>query len=80
VWPNGDKQSPHRYVPHDSKNIPACSNCHKPHPVPPSAADIAAMANPNPQWCYTCHHTQVLTCGSCHPVPDACTGSESCGP
>lgn len=82
VWPNGDKQSPHRYVPHDSTEVLECSNCHKPHPLPPSASDIAAMANPNPKWCYSCHHTGTLTCGTCHPVPDACSkrSATSCGP
>ncbi len=79
-WPSGDKTTPHRYVPHDSKDIPECSNCHNPHPQPPTASDITAMANPNPKWCYDCHHTGTLACGTCHPVPDGCKGSaSSCG-
>jgi len=72
VWPNGDKQSPHRYVPHAStnaKDIPECTNCHKPHPVPPTASDIAAMAKPDPSWCFGCHHTGTLQCGTCHAIP-----------
>ena len=72
VWQNGDKQSPHRYVPHastDIKDIPECSNCHKPHPVPPTASDIAAMAKPDPSWCFGCHHTGTLQCGTCHAIP-----------
>ena len=71
VWLNGDKKSPHRYVPHESKIIPECSQCHKPHPVPPTASDIAALGKPDPKWCYTCHHAGVLECGTCHEVPEA---------
>lgn len=70
VWPSGDKQTPHRYVPHVSKDIPECSNCHKPHPVPPTASDIAAMAKPDPLFCYTCHHTGTFECGTCHAVEE----------
>ncbi len=67
AWQGGEKTSPHRYVPHDSKDIPECSNCHKQaHPLSPTAADISAMPKPNPQWCYTCHHAGVLQCGTCH--------------
>ena len=66
LWPNGDKKSPHQYVPHKSKDIPECIKCHKPHPLPPTASDIAAMAKPDPEWCYSCHHAGVLRCGTCH--------------
>ncbi len=68
TWKSGEAQSPHRYVPHDSKTIAECTNCHRPHPVPPSASDITAMAKPNPQYCYECHHTQTFACGTCHPI------------
>ena len=69
VWPNGDKQTPHRYVPHNSKTVPDCSNCHASHRVPPSASDLAAMGKADPKWCFTCHHTGDLKCGTCHAVP-----------
>jgi predicted CXXCH cytochrome family protein len=69
--PTGQKMSPHRYEPHKStaaKDIPECTNCHKPHPTPPTAADIAAMAKPDVGYCYGCHHAGVLECGTCHSV------------
>jgi hypothetical protein len=69
-WVNGEKTSPHRYEPHDSKNvkdIPECRNCHrKPHPLPPTASDIAAMDKPDNKFCYSCHHRKVLQCWTCH--------------
>ena len=68
AWKSGEVQSPHRYVPHDSKTIAECTYCHKPHPVPPSASDITAMAGPKPDYCYECHHTKTFTCGTCHPI------------
>lgn len=61
----GEKTSPHRYVPHDSKDIPECNYCHKPHPVPLTSKE--EVPKPNPQWCYTCHHKRVVkACGTCH--------------
>jgi len=68
VWKSGEVQSPHRFVPHASKAIAECTYCHKPHPVPPSASDIAAMRNPDPAYCYECHHVKNFTCGTCHPI------------
>jgi predicted CXXCH cytochrome family protein len=70
-WSNGEVTSPHRYEPHLSKaakDIPECTNCHRQHPVPPTASDIAALPKPDPSWCYGCHHMRVLQCGTCHPV------------
>ncbi len=64
AWPNGEKTSPHRYLPHDSKDIPECSNCHKPHPVP--LVSTEELPKPSVQWCYKCHHRRVLQCGTCH--------------
>ena len=66
TWPNGDITSPHKYEPHKSKDKIDCINCHKPHPLPPSESDIKAMADPDPSYCYSCHHTGVLSCGTCH--------------
>jgi hypothetical protein len=71
VAPSGEKIRPHYYVPHTSKEakaIPECTNCHQPHPTPPSAADIKAMPKPGVDWCYTtCHHENDFTpCTKCH--------------
>jgi len=59
------KYNPHRYVPHDAKDIPACANCHEAHAVPPESK----VAKPdNVRWCYfVCHHQQDFTpCSTCH--------------
>ena len=71
VAPSGEKITPHRFVPHDSKGakgIPECSNCHQPHPAEPTASDLAALAKPDVQWCYaTCHHKNTFeSCKDCH--------------
>jgi predicted CXXCH cytochrome family protein len=61
------KSNPHRYVPHDSKDIkdiPECSYCHEPHPVPLAAKE--GLPKPKATWCYGCHHAKVLACGTCH--------------
>ena len=65
---SGEKINPHRYVPHDrklDKSIPACTNCHKPHPNPiTSKKDVI---KPNVDWCYKCHHNNDFQpCGACH--------------
>jgi hypothetical protein len=70
-WEGGEKTTPHRYVPHeskDAKDIPECTPyCHDTHPVPPTANDIAAMGEPSVRYCYgLCHHTHTLVCGTCH--------------
>jgi predicted CXXCH cytochrome family protein len=64
---SGDREitsNPHRYVPHDSKDIPECSYCHEPHPVPLSSKE--GLPKPKTTWCYGCHHKKELTCGNCH--------------
>jgi predicted CXXCH cytochrome family protein len=58
------KSNPHRYVPHDSKDIPECIYCHEPHPVPLTSKE--GLPKPKATWCYGCHHAKVLTCGTCH--------------
>jgi hypothetical protein len=70
VTATNEKISPHRYIPHDSKdavNIPECANCHSPHAIPPPATMPANTANVD--WCYaTCHHQNNFTpCQECHP-------------
>ncbi len=67
LMPSGDeeiKSSPHRYMPHNSKNIPECSECHKPHPVPLTSTE--GLPKPEVNYCYACHHAGVLQCGTCH--------------
>jgi hypothetical protein len=68
--PSGEKITPHMYVPHNSKEdkgIPQCTNCHQPHPVPPTAGG-ATLAKPDVQWCYgACHHENNFeNCKKCH--------------
>ncbi|HUP04982.1 MAG TPA: hypothetical protein VMU19_13395 [Bryobacteraceae bacterium] len=73
VAPSGEKVSPHRYVPHDSKkeeDIPECTNCHKAHaPDAPPAAGSVDLTKVGVQWCYdACHHEKNFTsCKQCHP-------------
>jgi len=65
TMPSGEKMSPHRYVPHKSKDIPECSNCHTPHPVPLTSTE--GLPTPKTDYCYTCHHAGVLIeCRACH--------------
>ena len=67
AMPSGEKVSPHRYVPHaDKKDIPDCTECHTPHPVP--IEDKSKVVRPKPEYCYTgCHHQQNLqACSNCH--------------
>lgn len=67
VTEKGEKVTPHRYVPHDQKEIPDCVNCHQPHSATPSAAEIAALPKPNVRFCFDCHHKENFTpCKSCH--------------
>ncbi len=70
VAPGGGKITPHRYVPHETKEakgIPECGNCHQPHPLPP-AASTSATAKPDVQWCFAnCHHENNFeSCKKCH--------------
>ena len=72
VAPSGEKTSPHRYVPHDSKlekDIPECSRCHAAHPVSPLPAKGSIdLSKVNVEWCFTCHHEKNLkSCKDCHP-------------
>ena len=57
---DGRKINPHMYVPHDMKeevNIPTCTSCHKPHPVPLRSKEGLVRASLDS--CYDdCHHTR----------------------
>jgi hypothetical protein len=59
------KINPHRYVPHKSKDVPACVNCHEVHPLPPESTPEKPK---NIKYCYdACHHTQNFDlCSNCH--------------
>ena len=66
VTDHGEKVNPHMYVPHDSKKITACNNCHDAHPMPVTSPGNIAKANV--QYCYSaCHHENDFTpCVQCH--------------
>ena len=65
--PAGDKTTPHRYIPHDSTDVPECTECHTPHEIPPK--DKASVVKPKDVgFCYdSCHHAHNLQpCKNCH--------------
>jgi hypothetical protein len=64
VMRTGEIMSPHRYEPHNSKTLPDCKDCHKPHPIPLISTE--GLPTPSAQYCYTCHHHDVLECHTCH--------------
>ena len=72
VAPSGEKISPHRFVPHDSKkeeDVPECTKCHVAHPLDPLPAQGSVdLSKVNVQWCYdSCHHEKNFTsCKDCH--------------
>ena len=72
VASSGEKISPHRYVPHDSKlekDIPDCSHCHKAHSLSslPAKGSID-LSKVSVEWCFECHHEKTFqSCKDCHP-------------
>jgi len=66
LMPSGEKTTPHRYVPHDGTNVPACELCHERHRIPLTSKEEITKANID--WCYTgCHHTSNFRpCKECH--------------
>lgn len=64
--PSGEKTTPHRYVGHDTKDIPECIECHRPHPLP--LQDKSTLVKANIDFCYSgCHHAKNLQpCKNCH--------------
>jgi hypothetical protein len=60
--------TPHKYIPHSSKNIPECEECHTPHEIP--LKDKSKVVKANTDLCYNtrgCHHMNNLNaCKSCH--------------
>jgi hypothetical protein len=72
VAPSGEKTSPHRHVPHDSKlekDIPDCGNCHVAHRLSPlPAKGTIDLSKVTVEWCYSCHHLKNFqSCKDCHP-------------
>ena len=72
VASSGEKTSPHRYVPHNSKlekDIPDCAHCHTAHSLSslPAKGSID-LSKVNVEWCFSCHHEKNLqSCKDCHP-------------
>ena len=67
ISPSGEKIVPHRYIPHDQKDIPDCVNCHQPHSANPTATELAALPKPNVRLCFDCHHKENFKrCKACH--------------
>jgi hypothetical protein len=64
--PDGVKVNPHLNVPHDSKNVTTCTECHEVHPLPVTGP--VKIAKATMQYCYAaCHHTNDFTpCVQCH--------------
>lgn len=64
----GQTVNPHQYVPHaEKKEIPECTECHKPHPIP--LENVSEVVKPgNLDWCYSsCHHVyDFQPCTNCH--------------
>ena len=67
VSQSGETVNPHRYVPHDLKEIPECVGCHKPHSADPTKSELDALPKPNITTCFSCHHAENFkSCKSCH--------------
>jgi hypothetical protein len=65
---SGETGTPHRYVPHAEKtDIPECTECHIPHPVPLEDKSDAVKPD-NITYCFnSCHHAHNLQpCKNCH--------------
>lgn len=57
--------NPHVYVPHDTKTIVECTECHDVHEIPYKPDE--SLRKPNVQFCYSCHHAETLVnCNQCH--------------
>jgi hypothetical protein len=66
--PSGETVTPHQYIPHaEKKNIPECTECHRPHPVPLESKSDAVKPE-SIDFCYSgCHHARNLQrCNTCH--------------
>jgi hypothetical protein len=66
--PSGETVTPHQYIPHEEKTeIPECTECHIPHPMPPESKDQVVKPT-KIDYCYdSCHHIKNLQkCSTCH--------------
>jgi hypothetical protein len=66
--PSDETTTPHRYIPHSSKNVPECTACHTAHEIP--LKDKSKVVKATPDLCYStrgCHHMNNLdACKTCH--------------
>jgi predicted CXXCH cytochrome family protein len=61
----GENANPHVFVPHTSKKIVSCTECHEAHELPTSSSTVIAKANL--EYCFSCHHQKDFTpCAECH--------------
>ena len=70
VAPSKEKGTPHRYVLHNTKDVPECTNCHTEHSLDPLPKEGSIdLSQVSVKWCYDlCHHTKTLvSCKPCHP-------------
>ncbi|MCI5850758.1 MAG: cytochrome c3 family protein [Sutterellaceae bacterium] len=65
---DGKLVNPHKFVPHDSKDLakfPECTTCHTPHTMPPPKG--FHDKNANVETCFSCHHEMNFKkCSECH--------------
>lgn len=67
VTAEGDEVNPHVTLPHDTDEPVLCSNCHPGHPVHVDMVRPGEIAEPDVEFCYTCHHVRDFTpCSECH--------------
>jgi len=60
-----EKANPHVYIPHNTKTIVDCTECHDVHAIPYNPTE--SLRTPNVQYCYSCHHAETLVnCNQCH--------------
>ena len=64
--PSGELINPHRYIEHNTKDVPGCESCHQLHSE--EVLDASEVEKPKDvPLCYECHHMQVfITCETCH--------------
>lgn len=62
----GGEVNPHKYIAHDTEDVPKCSYCHEPHPLPLTSKE--EVSKPDVEWCFTqCHHMRDFrSCTGCH--------------
>jgi hypothetical protein len=66
--PSEETSTPHRYVPHESTDIPECTECHIPHKLLPLPEKSTVEKPKGLDFCYNgCHHARNLQpCKNCH--------------